>query len=648
MSKAASRNRLSKKQAKPHKQKTFSPAKQQSKKKLPVLVIVAILAAIPFGLGKYFEFNTPDAFDGGGYVYSAKHILDGAKIGVDEKPSAQLGTLLVNMAGVRLFGFSDTGPEVIQTLLQALALMLMFIAMRKLFGTLSAAVGVIVASVYLSSPLIAKFGNVKEQYMIAFMVMAISCFVLAQLRSRQWWLTFLAGGLFAWAPLFKQTGYSAIGAIGLFVILQPLFKHRTWKQTASDIGLLVAGAVISIAPLYVWILASGSRITLPYSFVWKPAVSAFQNPQESTDHKPAEPQTDDSQVQEKPEKKGLLAKFLEGYVLESWRILKPKQRKEVVLKAARFYWLLILPIALAVGAIVARLIRMIMRWTGKLRPENKKDYDRFVLLFAVWWLLDMAFVWISPRSYVQYYLPLNASAAMLGGYVIALYSDKFYASAYKGKWTLIGTAGLVCMVIMSQHIFFGIQKSPHSGTDYGQKRHGYLQKLDEISQRRNKYLKGPWEAVGEYICSHSAPDDRIYVWGWYPGIYVEAQRLSSAPKACEGTMHTMSPKTLSQRIDEILTAFEKKQPKFIVDTHKRHFPWDRPPLELWPQTPKGPLPLNKQIIDAYDAEYSKFLRERIEPDEALRYEAMQPFREFVMKNYKIVRPFGQHVLFERK
>jgi len=57
----------------------------------------------------------------------------------------------------------------------------MFIAMRKLFSTLSAAVGVIIASVYLSAPLIAKFGNVKEQYMIAFMVMGISCLVLYQL-----------------------------------------------------------------------------------------------------------------------------------------------------------------------------------------------------------------------------------------------------------------------------------------------------------------------------------------------------------------------------------------------------------------------------------------------------------------------------------
>jgi hypothetical protein len=54
-----------------------------------VFIIIAVLAGIPFCMGKYFEFNSPGAFDSGAYVYSAKHILDGAKIGVEEKPSAQ-------------------------------------------------------------------------------------------------------------------------------------------------------------------------------------------------------------------------------------------------------------------------------------------------------------------------------------------------------------------------------------------------------------------------------------------------------------------------------------------------------------------------------------------------------------------------------
>ncbi|GAI25181.1 unnamed protein product, partial [marine sediment metagenome] len=168
---------------------------------------MVVLAGIPFGVGKYIELNKPSACDGGAYVYSAQHILNGAKIGVDEKPSAQVGTLLVNILGVWLFGFNEIGPKLMQMVLQMGALVMMFFAVRKLFGTLAAATSVIVASVYLSAPVIAGRGNVKEQYTVIFMVVGMSCFVLWQLGGRWWWCV-LAGAFASWAPLFKATGIS--------------------------------------------------------------------------------------------------------------------------------------------------------------------------------------------------------------------------------------------------------------------------------------------------------------------------------------------------------------------------------------------------------------------------------------------------------
>jgi len=675
MSKPARKRKLPKKHAKPQKREPAILDALQSKKKFTVLVIVTILAAIPFGLGKHFELNTPGPYDSGAYVYSAKRVVDGAVIGVDEKPSAQLGTLLVNMLGVWLFGFSETGPKLIQGILQAAALVLMFIAMRKLFGTLPAAVGVIVASIYLSAPLIAKFGNVKEQYMIAFMVIAISCFVLRQLGGRWWWAV-LAGAFVIWAPLFKQTGASAMAAIGLFILIQPVLRHRSWKLTASDIGLLAAGAAIAIAPACVWLQAYHGGQMLPYAFVWKPIISSLTSSQEEPKPKPVETETDPNTAQDKPAEKGLLAKLLTGYVVESWETLEPAERKEVARRVLRYYKLLILPIALAAGAIAVRILRMFRRAAP---PEKTKkiNYDRFVFLFAVWWLLDMAFVWISPRSYEQYYLPLNASGAMLGGYLIATYTHLLENPVNKNIWRVVGLIGLLIMIGMSWHIFFGIEKSPHSNTTYRnsagepEKRRGYAQKLKEVADRKQG-VRGYWEVVAQYIRSGSTKSDKIYVWGWVPGIYVQAQRLSTAPEAFEGTMHTLSPEVLSKKIDAILSAFKKEPPKFIVDTHKLHFPWNKAPLELWPITRKGPLPNDESTVARFDMMYSKLLREIIDPkqvdlyeqltqwdarrlmatadpDEALRYEAMRPFRQYVMTNYRIVqRRFGQNVLFERK
>ena len=658
--------------------------------KSPVIAIIvtAVLAVIPFSMGKYIEFNSPDPFDSGCYVYSAQHILNGARIGIDEKPSAQMGTLLINILGVSLSGYNETGPKLIQMILQIAAFVLMFIAMRRLFGTLAASVGVIIASIYLSAPLIAKFGNVKEQHMIAFMIMGMSCFVLYQLNGK-WWCAIPAGAFLSFAPLFKETGTSALGAVGLFLILQPVLKHNSWKKTGTDILLLAAGAATMIVPISLWLAVQRAPIHYyPYSFLYRPLFAAHVTPDAASDNESAATENNEAVAEKPADSQGLIIKLLPGYVRDSWLALGPEARKEVRLRVFRYYRLLILPIALAAGAIILRIIRIISSRRSKSKDERKTGSDRFVLLFAVWWVLDMSFVWISPRLYEQYFLPLNASAAMLGGYLIAAYSDKAKKAASKPVWTAIGAVGLLIMMVMSLHIFRGVLRSPHSGiintnrsTGQPERYRGYAQRLAE-AKAHGKGAKNYSEVVGEYIKNNSLQSDGIYIWGWFPGIYISAQRFSPAPKAFEGTMNTLSPKVLSERIDEILNSFKDKPPKFIVDSRKNHFPWDRPPLELWPSLQNGyrlikPPPTDrKQLwyallrtfdvqpddltsdgflrsdrpdgISRYNAAFEKALRTEIDSVEAQRYEVMKPFRDYVMNNYKIARMFGQHVLFQRK
>jgi len=374
----------------------------------------------------------------------------------------------------------------------------------------------------------------------------------------------------------------------------------------------------------------------------------------------------EAEAKKPSDEQGLIMKLLPSYVSDSWQELGPEQRKEARLRVFRYYLLLILPIALAAGAIILRIIRIISARKSTSKDDNKTGSERFVLLFAVWWLLDMSFVWISPRSYEQYYLPLNASAAMLGGYLIAAYRERAKNAASRPKWIAVGALGFMLMVIMSWHIFFGIRTSPHSGIKYKNPdiRRGYLQAM------RTAPTKSTSEAVGEYIKNNSSLSDEIYVWGWVPGIYVSAQRLSPAPKAFEGTMHTLSPKALSERIEEILNSFKDKPPKFIVDSRKNHFPWNRPPLELWPivryqgMEKEVFLPPDLKAIENYDKAWTEMLRRGPGgEEEAERFKAMAPFRKFIREHYEIIEPkqyvftsdgrmvhirFGEHVVFKLK
>jgi hypothetical protein len=611
---------------------------------LKVFGIVALIlaAGIPFLLGKYFELNYPDPFDSAIYVYSAQHILHGAKIGVEEVPSAQIGTLLVNLVGVALFGFNETGPKLIQGLLQIAAFVMMFIALRKLFGRMAAAVSVIVASFYLSAPVIAKFGNVKEQHMIAFMVMGISCFILYQLaepgRRRRWIWAVLAGAFLSWGPLFKQTGMSAIGAVGLFVVAQPILRHRTFKQTGIDILLLLGGAAAALAPLYIWIIGWGVQMPLPYE--WVGLVFAKLLPAVPAAATAADPNAAPG----------------DSYLTGGRKLVSLSSQAAMVF---RYYRLLILPVGLAVVAIVLRLLRLIPRRRAQ-SALPAAPYDRFVLLLAAWWLLDMVFVWISPRPYEQYYLPLNASAAMLGAYGIAVYHAKVKAAVYqKSSWAGVGVGAAILMLILAYPIVAGIKVSPATGvtyTDYGTKQsirsRGYAQKLDEIERKKVERQTYAWEQTGDYIRERSQETDEIYVWGWIPGIYVRSQRFSPAPAACTSEMHVYSPALLSKVVGDLLTAFQKTPPRFIVDTHNRHFPYDppRPPLELWPTGQKGLVPAEPNTVPQYETLYFQMLDQRKDlwPDEAARFVAMKPLRDYLMAHYRPVQAFGDQVVFERK
>lgn len=588
-----------------------------SKGDWPVVVVTLVLAGIPFILGKYMELSTPDPFDSAIYAYSAKHILSGARIGIDEIPSAQIGTLLVNMLGVWVFGFNEIGPKLIQGLLQVCAFVMMFIACRRWFGRLAAAVAVILASFYLSSPMIAKYGNVKEQHMIAFMVMGVAFLLIYQISGR-WYHALAAGAFLSWAPLFKQTGISAPAATVLFILAQPFLHHRTVRQTALDLALFVAGAAIGLGPLYIWIIGWDVRLPLPYDWVWYAFTKIL-------------PKVSDPNA------------VAADYVTSSRKLVTLGQQAAMVF---RYYRVLILPVALASVSILLKVARLI-------GGQKERPYERLVLLLGLWWFFDMALVWVSPRPYEQYYLPLNASAAMLGCYLIGIYRDIRQATVYhRGLWNGIGAVAVVVMMAIAVQIVIGVKVSPATGRPYGARNRGYIQRLDEIAAKKAAAILYPWEQVADYIRTHSSQEDRIYVWGWIPGIYVRAQRFSASPIACTSEMHVYPPNVLAKVVSDLIVAFEHRCPRFIVDTHHRHFPYDPPrnPLELWPSTQHGLVPPDPNTVKNYEQAYYQFLKNNQDkwPDEAERFLAMKPLRDYIMANYLPVQSFGDHVVFQYK
>ncbi|MFI4910347.1 MAG: ArnT family glycosyltransferase [Sedimentisphaeraceae bacterium JB056] len=614
-------------------------------------VIMASVIAVPFVLGKYCELNTPGAFDSGAYVYSAEHIIRGAKIGVDEVPTAKISTLLVNILGVKIFGYSDVGPKIIQGLMQLAALVLIFMGVKKHFGRAAAFISTLLTSIYISAPFIAKYGNVKEEFMTACIGISIGSFFLYYGGGRKIWAV-ICGAALAFAPGFKETGFSMTLAMASFLFVSVIFKWKPFKEVLKDGVLVFIGMLVTLAPLHIWLAAGDVPMSGPYTFLKRYAVKPFKSSpkqEKSSDNKQA-----DGSKEAKSESKG-------GYLERSRSLMGIKEQTPVVL---RYYKALLLPILLALLSLIIAKYRNTCDIFGKKKKYDISVADRLVFLPAVCWIFDMLFVWISPRSYEQYYIPLTLSASVTGGYIVWLYAKN--AAASKNNKMFYAGGGMVAvifMILMSWDVFAGFDHTFHSGDKYpdGKRVKGYSQRLKEASAHSAGNLAS-WEKVSEFIKRSSSEDDTMYVWGWFPGMYVEAQRLSPYKKAFESEMHVKSPKQIAGLMRDLLKSFKEEKPLFIVDSRKRHFPWDRPQLELWPSTPKGFLPENEMIVAQYEKQYYNMLAEKIGKDEADRFAAMAELRKYIRENYYIVDEksyqfssrglfhpkIGTHVIFKRK
>jgi len=675
-----------------------------------LVIALLVVAAGFFLLGKYLELGSPDPFDSAAYVYSAKHLLAGARLGIDEKSSARPATLLVNTIGVALFGFSETGPKLIQGVFQATALVFMFMAMRRLFGRTAAAIGVCVAAYYLSAPLIAKYGNTKEQYLIALAVIAASALIFYETTGRRAW-AIAAGAATVNAYYFKETGIAIAVALAAYLLVGRLAGWFDRSRFRHTVTLLVVGAAVGLVPLaafYVWQRQSRDFLqTLPAAAVqiaglivamvwglpwlWNPAGPVRRHLAHVrrsvriagltaivgtliaccgliaiySTHAEGNPSHAGSDVvsyltRDLPGATTVMGTYYRLKVAARrvvWILTSPNHyvhRSRAAMSFAkqapivfRYYSALAVPMLLGTGAIATAVITAVRR---RRHHAPARLADRMVVLLATWWILDVLLVWVSPRSYEQYYLPLTASGAVLGGCAIAAYLRRLRTATTKGPWILGGSAMSIMAVVLAWPIFFGFTRSRFSGQPYGQdqRRNGYVQRLQEVRMRARSPL--PWETIGDTIRQRTNRDDTIYVWGWYPGIYVRAQRFSCIPQAFFSDMHVMAPDRLASYVRWQLVEPMRRNglPAFIVDSRKQHFPWDRPPLELWPMGAQGPIKPGE--LATYEKVYRGMLAERIDEDEAARFDAMGLLRRFVMTHYDIVpdRRFGTHLVLARR
>ena len=717
-------------------------------------IITLILAAIPFAVGKYYEFNTDDPFDGALNIYNAHELVLGKKIGVDIFPAARPATLLVNFIGVKLFGYSEFGPILIQTLMQITALGFAFACIKKLFGNIPAIISVILGTFYLSCQPYAKFGNVKEQYMIACMIIAACSFIYYEIQNKKYWL--LLCGAFAiniW--YFKPTGFSLPTALLFYLIITTILRQRKISSFANELSFISIGAVIGIIPLALFFAKYGDAKKILTVFPVSPAIiiagiyyltiivklviAIISKNRNKVDSKIIKRGSISILVtlaiviaifsmlgQSKEIIRDLFGDPIDlvkstfdfstgaferlystifsdsGYVSGSHIVSTfSKQFAEV----SKYSHSFAIPIGLGIAAVIWYIKSLFTSKTSDNESETDSYTNRVVIFLSIWWILDMLFIWISPRAYVQYFLPPNGSIMFLAAYILNRSSKNVYGYLFIGiSWllveiftacqsaasisiaSLIGAIAFMALpvytitaknnLLLSKLVFtivLAIAIIIGNADNYSS--------LKEKIETTNNFIKAggaPWQQLGQSLKKESSEDDAIFVWGWYPGIYVAAERSCPSSRPSYSDMHSDIPKAVGNRINKYVLELKQNPPLFIVDSQKMHYPYyEHPVYDLWTtvpldigRNPKRKILVKTAEIKAFEAQYYEQVKkycialttqknraggplsqekaEELAELEVERHKKMEPLREFVMQNYIPFKRYGTMVVYKRK
>jgi len=490
--------------------------------------------------------------------------------------------------------------------------------------------------------------------MIACMIISICAVVLNRLGFSWWWLV-VSGAFAINTYYFKPTGVSVIIAVIVYFLASLVSRRRSLFQTGSDFCGFIFGMAAGLIPLvifYTWqgqlkVIVNGfpGSAVFPTVLLTAAGVSLYYA---------AGSMRSRGLFSVVGERTAAIAGSLAGVVVIAILIFCLRGRIAGIftqiaklinpsggyVKASResitfmsqydnimtYYGSFVIPIGLSLAAIFWRLKSSLCGlFAGKQEgtdPESPRK-ESFILLFSLWWILDMLFVWVSPRSYVQYYLPLNASAAALAAFAIhrcqqrsvglvwllaiwlavgivikwVVPSETFpyiairSADAMKGGGRLFFPPAIALAIGIGIYWFGKVTNSSRVCVvttallccgmffPWNTANLQWFEKRMEACKRP----PDPWVQLSEYIRDNTSADDTIYVWGWIPGIYVKSQRFAPTPRPSYSDMHTDTPAVISRLIRKTMDALEANPPKYIVDTQKIHFPYyEHPNFDLWP------------------------------------------------------------------
>lgn len=440
-----------------------------------LVVIVMLLCCAPLiAVSQFAAHLRFDVVDDQMFGYFGWRIANGGTVYLDVWDNKPPGIYWMNALGFLLAGDSYAGVIALCVVALLVTHLAFFGIGASVYHFGSAAVATVLSSFFFTHGYFQGGTNRTETFLVAFELLGVLCFFRGFARDR-WWLFLLSGVFCGIAFLFKQVGLAAWGAMGLHLIILMLTRELPIAVGVSRGLLMVAGAALPIAAAAAVLAAQGAfDAALFATFGFNRAYFA----------------TGDANLTEQFRNRYNLIQHLQiGFRL---------------------------PLLMCAAA----GIHAFLWW---LRPAHRPQeievplkaqqpsVPRFVLLFAIWWAVAFWGASASPHHFRHYLIPTMAPMLLIAAYLINIIKSEV------GLIQRLQQRAWVCgaFVLMGWLAWDSVYSHV-----------GELARVWEARFERKK--RAAWEMIGDAVIRHSTPDQKIQCWGYYPGVYLYAKRMSAS------------------------------------------------------------------------------------------------------------------------
>lgn len=441
----------------------------------PMLITAMLLVIAPIvTLSQIAAHNRVDVVDDQLFGYFGWRIAHGAVLYRDVWDNKPPGIYWTNALGFLIGADSYRGVVLLCVLAVAASLACFFTICTSVYFRGAAAVGTALASFFLTHGFFQGGTNRTETFLMAFELAAVAFYFRGWARDR-WWKWLLAGACGGCAVLYKQVGLAAWATLLLHTLILTILRELNWRAGLKRGTLLLAGMLAPVAAATLVILAQGAG---PQAYF---AVFGFNRAYFATG------------------KSSFLDYGLNDFMLrEHMRVA------------------LLLPLLMTAAALIHAVL---WRLRPLYRPKEIEDQvralspacPRYMLLFAIWYVIAYYGAVVSPHYFRHYLLPTFPPLMLMSAYLINFLRGEI-ALTRRLQQRIWVTA---CFVAMG---YFALDSLKW-----------HVAALAEVwVYRVEEGRQAEWEAVGDAVASLSGPADRIQCLGYMPGVYLHARRLSAS------------------------------------------------------------------------------------------------------------------------